>query len=83
MRKSTYCIALLALSNLTGCGQASDPAEQSSAPPTVEDFTVTLRQSLETASPGDVIEVPPGRFEFKRSLVLNTDGVGLVKSANA
>ena len=39
------------------------------------DYPATLRLALETATPGTVIEIPEGRFEFKRSLVLNTDGV--------
>ena len=34
-----------------------------------------LREALETAAPGDVIEIPAGTFTFKRSLILNTDNV--------
>ena len=38
-------------------------------------FEATFRSALETAQPGDIIEVPAGRFSFDRSLVMNTDGV--------
>ena len=37
-----------------------------------------LRLQLETAQEGDVIEIPEGIFRFKRSLVMNTDGVTIV-----
>jgi parallel beta-helix repeat protein len=56
-----------------GCGQPSTDSGTGAAP--AEDFTVTLRAALENAAPGDIIDVPEGTFEFKRSLVLNTDGV--------
>ncbi|MBA59052.1 MAG: hypothetical protein CMQ40_07750 [Gammaproteobacteria bacterium] len=38
-------------------------------------YTEIFRTALETAAPGDVIEIPAGTFNFKRSLVLNTDNV--------
>lgn len=38
-------------------------------------FEEQFRSALETAQPGDVIEVPEGNFTFNRSLVMNTDGV--------
>ena len=38
-------------------------------------FEETFRSALETAQPGDIIEVPAGTFSFDRSLVMNTDGV--------
>jgi parallel beta-helix repeat protein len=34
-----------------------------------------LRAALETAKPGDVIDIPAGTFFFDRSLTLNTNGV--------
>ena len=38
-------------------------------------FEESFRASLETAEPGDVIDIPEGIFSFDRSLILNTDGV--------
>ena len=38
-------------------------------------FEETFRAALESAQPGDVIEVPEGTFAFDRSLIMNTDGV--------
>ena len=37
-----------------------------------------LRMQLETAQPGEVIRIPEGNFNFKRSLVMNADGVTIV-----
>ena len=55
---------------LLGCGQeAAEPAVEP------EDFAATLRLQLETAAPGDVIEVPEGVFHFQRGLSLKTDSV--------
>jgi parallel beta-helix repeat protein len=41
-------------------------------------YEEALRLQLETAQPGDVIQIPEGNFNFKRSLVMNTDGVTIV-----
>ena len=38
-------------------------------------FEESFRAALETAQPGDVIEIPAGTFSFDRSLIMNTDGV--------
>ena len=38
-------------------------------------FEESFRAALETAKPGDVIEIPAGTFSFDRSLIVNTDGV--------
>ena len=38
-------------------------------------FEERFRAALETAQPGDVIEIPAGTFSFDRSLIMNTDGV--------
>ncbi len=70
IRPFAICIALLAV---YGCSEQAPPAVSEAAP--AEDFTTTLRTALETAKPGDVIEIPEGRHEFKRSLVLKADGV--------
>jgi parallel beta-helix repeat protein len=62
--------SLISLFLISACAETTPP-EQSSAPV----FADKLRLALETASPGDVIEIPAGRFEFDRSLTLNTDRV--------
>lgn len=70
--KHVIAIAL-AIGSIAGC------SEQTSSPTPVAEvaveFTTSFREALETAQTGDVIEVPPGTHVFKRSLVLNTDGV--------
>ena len=63
---SLNALALAAVTLLLGC-----------TPQPEKPFTKVLREALETASPGDVIEVPAGTFNFKRSLILNTDNVTL------
>ena len=63
---SLYALALATVTLLLGC-----------TPQPEKPFTEVLREALETASPGDVIEVPAGTFNFKRSLILNTDNVTL------
>ena len=63
--KSFKTLSLAGLTLLCGCSQQPE-----------KPFTEVLRQALETA-PGDVIEIPAGTFNFKRSLILNTDNVTL------
>jgi parallel beta-helix repeat protein len=62
---------------LAGCRQSDSDAE--TAPPTAAavDFARTLHERLLDAKPGDVIEIPEGRFSFDRSLSLRADGVTL------
>ncbi len=69
-----YVITMaLAVGLIAGCSeQASSPTPAAAVK---VDFTTSFREALETAQTGDVIEVPPGTHVFKRSLVLNTDGV--------
>ncbi|MEM8767170.1 MAG: parallel beta-helix domain-containing protein [Pseudomonadota bacterium] len=57
-----------------GCGQ---PAEEAAAPAPEMSFEDELRLALETAKPGDVIDIPEGTHSFSRGLTLNTDGVTL------
>ena len=64
--KSFKTLSLAGLTLLSGCSQQPE-----------KPFTEVLRQALETATPGDVIEIPAGTFNFKRSLILNTDNVTL------
>ena len=40
-------------------------------------YTDTLREALEMAAPGDVIQIPAGTYSFRRSLVLATDDVSI------
>ena len=64
---------------LAACGEGGSGG-QSASPPVAEgdaDFADTLRQRLIDARPGDVIEVPAGRFSFDRSLSLRVDNVTL------
>jgi parallel beta-helix repeat protein len=55
-------IAMLAIALLCACAKPVP-------------FEETFRVALETAQPGDVIEIPEGIFSFDRSLIMNTDGV--------
>ncbi len=71
-------LALTLTLTLAACSEPSAPADNAAAaapPASTQSFTEQFRLALETAQPGDVIEVPAGTHEFKRSLVLNTDGV--------
>ena len=61
---ATMALALGFSSLFAGCSSKTD-----------EPFENQLRASLETAQPGDIIEIPAGQFSFDRSLVLNTDNV--------
>ena len=71
--KYIFTIGLIGLL-ISGCSEQQAVAPEA-APQAPADFTNTFRQALETAQPGDVIEVPAGTYTFKRSLVLNTDNV--------
>ena len=55
-------IAMLAIALLCACAKPVP-------------FEETFRVALETAQPGDVVEIPEGIFSFDRSLIMNTDGV--------
>ncbi|MEM7079540.1 MAG: parallel beta-helix domain-containing protein [Pseudomonadota bacterium] len=73
---TTLAITLL----LAACGSETTTAPEPQSSP-----SEALRLALETATPGDVIEVPAGTHTFKRSLVMNTDdvtirGAGMDKS---
>ncbi len=61
---------------LCGCSDSTPQPlpESGSGIPTTQ-ASAQLRLAFENAKPGDVIEVPPGIHQFKRSLVLNSDGV--------
>lgn len=66
-------LIIISLAGLNGCSQpTSDVAQQTTSTPSYEE---QLRLQLETAKPGDVIVIPEGVHNFKRSLTLNTDNV--------
>ena len=69
-----FAIVASTIALVTACGsETSEPL--ATMPDAQTDYPAALRLALETATPGTVIEIPEGTFEFKRSLVLNTDGV--------
>lgn len=66
-----HCVlALTTAALLCACGGAEPPQ-----PPADTGYAATLHQKLLDAKPGDVIEIPAGRFAFDRSLVLRASGI--------
>jgi parallel beta-helix repeat protein len=55
---------------LAGCGEPAPPAPVGDA-----SYAPRLQQQLLDAKPGDVIEIPAGRFAFDRSLTLRASGI--------
>lgn len=68
--KTNTPLLLMLLGLVCACTETAPPEQKTQAP-----FSEQLRLALETATPGSVIEIPKGRFEFDRSLTLNTDRV--------
>ncbi len=68
MRKPAFACAALML--IAACGE-----KQEAAAPADASYQETLMGQLLDAEPGDVIEIPEGRFAFDRSLSLTVDGV--------
>jgi parallel beta-helix repeat protein len=58
------CVAVASF--FSGCSQSKP-----------EDFAKTLQEKLIAAKPGDVIEVPEGKFHVTRTLSLTVNGVTL------
>lgn len=56
---------------------AISACDRGAPPPAAADLQKRLIGQLLDAEPGDVIEIPAGRFAFDRSLVLRADGVTL------
>ena len=55
--------------------EPTEPPEPTATPePAIVDET-SIQEALLDAEPGDVIEIPAGRFEFDRGLSLTVDGV--------
>lgn len=65
---TTACAAALILA-LAACGR------KETAAPTEASYQETLLTQLIDAKPGDVIEIPEGKFSFDRSLSLAVNGV--------
>lgn len=63
-------LAGVAFIALAACGE-----KQQAAAPADASYQETLLAQLLDAKPGDVIEIPEGRFAFDRSLSLTVDGV--------
>ncbi|SFK41243.1 parallel beta-helix domain-containing protein [Lysobacter sp. cf310] len=74
---SRLTLAFAIVIALTACGREAGPAHVPSAQVAAGDpaYAETLRTRLLDAKPGDVIEVPAGRYSFDRSLSLRVDGV--------
>ena len=64
-------VAALAAALLAGCGSHPTPAAADAG------YQKVLMEKLLDARPGDVIEIPAGRFAFDRGLSLRTDGITL------
>ncbi|MCQ4164988.1 parallel beta-helix domain-containing protein [Tahibacter harae] len=68
------CIpALVAAVLLAGCGESTQTPDASADTA----YAAVLQQKLLDAKPGDVIEIPAGRFAFDRSLTLRASGITL------
>ena len=66
------CIPMIAIALLlAGCGEPAQPP----APAADASYAPKLQQQLLDAKPGDVIEIPAGRFAFDRSLTLRASGI--------
>lgn len=65
-------VALVALIAIAACG--NEPRKETAAPAD-DSYQETLQTALLDAEPGNVIEIPEGRFSFDRSLSLAVDGV--------
>jgi parallel beta-helix repeat protein len=75
--RSILCASVTAaLLLVAGCGQGEQPgATDDAGVDRAASFEESLRLALETAKPGDIIDIPPGTHAFSRALVLNVDGV--------
>lgn len=71
--RATFITVCLLLA--TACTEAPDPTDTTPPPAAEASFEDQFRLAVETAAPGDVIEVPPGTHPFTRSVTLNTDGI--------
>ena len=73
MRQPVVVTALLLV--LAGCQKSGPTPPAVNAEAGDASFAATLQTRLLDAKPGDVIEIPAGKFSFDRSLSLRADGV--------
>ncbi|WP_295798547.1 parallel beta-helix domain-containing protein [uncultured Microbulbifer sp.] len=76
--KTTAKLGVVLLTALAAaCSQQNDSANSAdtTAAPATADFQKQLLKQLIQAQPGDVIEIPEGKYSLNRSLSLNVDGV--------
>lgn len=68
-RTKVWCAVCIVIAGmlLVGCGKTAKP----------ENFQKTLQERLILAKPGDVIDLPAGKFHFDRTLSLTVNGVTL------
>ena len=77
MMRTRLALALALASLLPGCQKGTGVSETASAAAAETGFAAQFRQKLLDAKPGDVIEVPAGRYSFDRGLSLRVDNVTL------
>ncbi|MEM7360939.1 MAG: parallel beta-helix domain-containing protein [Pseudomonadota bacterium] len=76
MTKQLMLMMMAAFLMLAGCEKASDTAQSDTeAADTGPSYEEELQTQLLDAQPGDVIEIPEGKYSFTRSLSLTVDGV--------
>ena len=75
MHLQTPLAAMVIATLAWGCGPAPDTRTQDPAAAAAVFTADALRLRLETAAPGDVIDIPAGTFDFRRGLTLTADGV--------
>ena len=73
MRQHVVVAALLLA--LAACQKTGTAPESAAVAAGDADFSAKLHERLLDAKPGDVIEIPAGKFSFDRSLTLRADGV--------
>ena len=73
MRQHVVVAALLLA--LAACQKTGTAPESAAVAAGDADFAAKLHERLLDAKPGDVIEIPAGKFSFDRSLTLRADGV--------
>ena len=74
-RTGIVLAAVLTAAVLAGCAQKTPPAPGTATAASAGDFQKQLQERLLDARPGDVIEIPEGRYALDRSLSLTVDGV--------
>ena len=73
MRQHVVAVAVLLV--LAGCQKTETTPPVATVADGDAAFAKTLQERLLDAKPGDVIEIPAGKFSFDRSLSLRADGV--------